>query len=174
MINLPIPGQSLTDTPKNALYERPPQVTDPDEAIRIHLNRLTNPEVMEDIIFFLQIGTDIVSLVEGITRSAVMQGIHTVDMSLIVAPVLHEYIKQTADILEIEYDEGFEDKKGKQRKRYARNAVLAKKKMKEMGALPKEVAEDVNLDAVEEQVQEEPMVEEQVQEEPKGLMARKV
>lgn len=39
----PIPGQSLTTTPKNAPYERPPEITDPEQAMQIHMYRLNDP-----------------------------------------------------------------------------------------------------------------------------------
>ena len=36
-----IPGQSLTDTPKNYPWERPAEIADPDEAIRYHMDRVS-------------------------------------------------------------------------------------------------------------------------------------
>ena len=38
----PVPGQSLTTTPKSAPYERPPEITDPIEALDYHLDKLDN------------------------------------------------------------------------------------------------------------------------------------
>lgn len=175
MIKLPIPGQSLTDTPKNAPYENPPQITNPEEAIQAYMTKLSNPDAMEEIMFLLELGMDIVSLVEGITRSGVMSGVHSVDMSLIVAPVVHELIKQTADSLDVEYDEGFENKEAKKRQKYSRNAALAKKMMEKAGVTPKEVAKEVDMAEVEAMVEEQSMQEpaEAMMEEPKGLMARR-
>jgi hypothetical protein len=168
MFDRPIPGQSLTTTPKNAPYERPPEVVDPEQALQIHLDRLTDPDRMEDALYFLEIGVDLVTLVEGILRSAVMGGIHTVDVSLIIAPVIHEYIKSTADALGVEYEEGFDNKEIRKQRTYARNATLAEKKMQKMGVEPAAPA----MKAERPQVEEEPemmMSEEQ----PMGLMARR-
>ena len=39
----------------------------------------------------------------------VSDGIHTVDVSLLIAPVLHEFIKGHADRAGIDYNEGFEE-----------------------------------------------------------------
>jgi hypothetical protein len=66
----PIPGESLTTTPKVAAYEIPPEVTDPYEAIERHLVNLTEDGAMEDIMFFLEQGVDLQTLTEGILRSA--------------------------------------------------------------------------------------------------------
>lgn len=173
MFDRPIPGQSLTDTPRNAPYERPPEVVDPEQALQIHLDRLTDPNRMEDAMFFLEMGVDLVSLTEGILRSAVMNGIHTIDVSLIIAPVIHEYIKSTADLLGVQYEEGFEDKEGKKQQTYSRNKMLAKKKMDEMGISPKAVAQQINTAPEPEVAPEAPMVEEEMMPaQPRGLMAR--
>jgi len=59
-------------------------------------------------LFFLEMGVDMVSLVEGILRSAVMEGIHSLDVSLIIAPTIHEFIADVADEVGIEYKSGFE------------------------------------------------------------------
>jgi hypothetical protein len=167
MFDRPIPGQSLTTTPKNAPYERPPEVVDPEQALQIHLDRLTDPDRMEDALYFLEIGVDLVTLVEGILRSAVMGGIHTVDVSLIIAPVIHEYIKSTADALGVEYEEGFDNKEIRKQRTYARNATLAEKKMRQMGIEPAAPA----MKAERPQVEEEPEM--MMEEKPAGLMARR-
>lgn len=164
----PIPGQSLTTTPKNAPYERPPEITDPELAIQVHLARLSDPDAMEEAMFHLEMGMDVVTLTEGILRSAVLAGVHTVDTSLIVAPIVHEYIKSTADALGVSYEEGFEDKAEKKQQTYARNVMLAKTKMEGAGVNPQKTARQMSQEPVEE-VQQETMPES----EPRGLMARR-
>ena len=51
-----IPGQSLTDEPKNFAWERPPEINDPDLAIRYHMNRIADPEVLDNVFFALDFG----------------------------------------------------------------------------------------------------------------------
>ena len=125
--NRAIPGQSLTTPPKSAPYERPPQISDPLEAIDYHLEQLDDPKAVEELMFFLQLGIDLSTLVEGVARKAVLDGIHSIDISLSIAPVIHEYIKGYADAMDIDYDEGFEDKEEEDRIMYGRNLILAKK-----------------------------------------------
>ena len=125
--NRAIPGQSLTTPPKSAPYERPPQISDPLEAIDYHLEQLDDPKTVEELMFFLQLGIDLSTLVEGIARKAVLDGIHSIDISLSIAPVIHEYVKGYADAMDIDYDEGFEDKEEEDRIMYGRNLILAKK-----------------------------------------------
>ena len=127
MFDAPIPGQSLTSTPKGAPYERPPEITDPVEALDWHLDRLDNPKAVKEAMFFLEMGMDLSTLVEGIARGAVAEGIHSIDVSLIITPVIHEYLKGYADALDIEYDEGFENEEDEEEAEYGRNLLLAKK-----------------------------------------------
>jgi hypothetical protein len=53
-------------------------------------------------------GVDVRSLTEGLLRSAVAEGIHSIDVSLIIAPTVHEFITDVADEVGIEYKTGFE------------------------------------------------------------------
>jgi hypothetical protein len=111
---------------------------------------------------------DIKTVTNGILRGAVASGIHSVDVSLLVAPVIHEFIKQTTKALGIEADDGFEDKKAKAAQDQAVIAMRAKKQLKAMGVNPKEVAK-----SVEAEVAAEPVVEAEPAPAPsKGLMSR--
>lgn len=134
MFNAPIPGESLTKPPKQYPWERPPEYTDPEEVLQLYVRKLNEPDRMEGLMDALEIGFPLKDLVEGLTRLGVANGIHTVDVSLIVAPVLHDYIKSFADELQIEYDEGFEDKqqvkKDREARTYLKTKLMLEKKMK--------------------------------------------
>ena len=104
----PIPGQSLTAEPKSRPYERPPEITDPEDALRLHLTRLNDVEKLDTAMMLLDKGVDVRSLTEGLLRSAVSEGIHSIDVSLIIAPTIHEFITDVADEVGVEYKSGFE------------------------------------------------------------------
>jgi len=158
----PIPGQSLTTPPKSAPYERPPETVDALEALEIHLDNLNTPEVMEAIIDMLESNIDLVTVVEGILRSAVMEAIHSIDISLMIAPHIHAFIKGEIDVLDVEYDEGFEDKEGEEK---IRNSRLGQKILRELNKnKPKEEVKIETTPPKEEKVDEEVT---------QGLMARR-
>lgn len=153
----PIPGQSLTATPKNYPWERPPEIVEPDKAIKFHIERLADEERMDNLLNTLEFGfADIKTVTKTLLRSAVSQGIHTVDVSLLIAPVIHEYIKQTADVVGIEYKDGITDKDEKSKTIDYKVSELAKKKLKKMGMVPEETVMD----------------EQEEESKPKGLMAK--
>ncbi len=108
LFSAPIPGQSLTAEPKSRPYERPPEITDPEDALRLHLTRLNDVERLDTAMMLLDKGVDVRSLTEGLLRSAVSEGIHSIDVSLIIAPTIHEFIADVADEVGIEYKSGFE------------------------------------------------------------------
>ena len=141
MFSAPIPGQSLTDTPKNAPWERPPEISDPEEAIQMHLSRLSQPEMLKAALDTLELhDVDIMSLTQGIVRGAVYKGIHSIDIGLIAAPVIHEFLKQATKAAGIEADDGFVDKKAVAKEFDDRVALKAKRMLAKMGVKPSEAA----------------------------------
>lgn len=108
MFERPIPGQSLTAEPKSRPYERPPEISDPEDALRLHLTRLNDVDRLDTAMLLLQKGVDVRSLTEGLLRSAVAEGIHSIDVSLIIAPTIHEFITDVADEVGVDYKTGFE------------------------------------------------------------------
>ena len=123
----PIPGESLTTPPGSRPWERPPEISDPEEAIQMHLLRLSKPEFMEALVDAMELDVDITTLTEGLLRGAVAGGIHSIDVSLVVAPVVHEFIKSVGDAAGIEYDEGLVDQEEEAAKRKAITTAKAAK-----------------------------------------------
>jgi hypothetical protein len=158
MYDRPIPGQSLTTEPKNAPYENPPEITNADEALMHHIDHLNNAEAAEDILDFIEAGVDVKTLTEAVMRSAVMQGIHSVDISLTIGPVLHEFIRGIPLAAGVDFEEGFEDKEARKVKTYSRQISSARKMLKKLGVDDAPIKED-----------KEPVVEDK----PTGLMARR-
>ena len=162
MFSAPIPGQSLTTEPKGFPWERPPEITDPEEAIQMHLARLSEPDMLDMVLDLIESdGLDVKTLTSGIMRGAVAKGMHTIDVALLVAPVVHEFIKQGALAFGLSPDDGFENKEEKAEYAKAKKTSLAKKMIKEMSpALAVQTA------------QEEPVEEQVAVEKPNGLMSR--
>ena len=174
---LPIPGQSLTTEAKSAPYERPPEYTELKDVLNLHISNLADKNSIEDIIYFVETGIDIKTLTEGILRSAVLEGMHSIDNSINAAPVLHERITGILHASGMDFDEGLVDKEQEQNLKYARR----------MGRASKVVRDSNNVDTFEEpdlvelagMVEEEPQQEtaepeQQVEEsDVQGLMSRR-
>lgn len=173
MFNAPIPGESLTREPKNAPYERPPELNDPEDALIYHVDRLTDERRMGGVVLALENDLDIRTITEGILRKGVFDGIHSVDVSMLIAPAIHEYIKTTADMVGIEYKEGFETDEVDRELAYALNSTLAQKALAKIKADPKEAVAAVE-ESQEEGLDDMGDIEmEMEQSKPRGLMARR-
>lgn len=174
MFNVPIPGESLTREPRNPPYERPPELVDPEDALIHHIDKLTDERRMGGVVLLLENGLDIRTVTEGLLRKGVFDGIHNIDVSLIIGPAVHEYIKTTADMIGVEYKEGFETDDSDKELVYALNSTRARKALAKIKADPKEA-----VAAVEDFQKEEDMTDmgdiemEMEQPKPKGLMARR-
>ena len=46
-------------------------------------------------------GTSITTIVESVIETAVMEGEHTIDIGILAAPVLVEYLKQACEVSDI-------------------------------------------------------------------------
>ena len=162
MFSAPIPGQSLTTPPKNFPWERPPELTDPEEVMQMHITRLSDPEMLDAALNLMELeGLDIATLTKGILRGAISQGLHSIDVGLVVAPVIHEFLKQAAVAAGIPAEDGFEDKGKKAAENQTVIAARARKQLEAMGAKPKEVIQE----EVPVEPEEAPVVR-------RGLMAR--
>ena len=162
----PIPGQSLTDTPHNYPWENPPEITDPEEAIQMYLTKMTeNPETLNSAFDMLEAGLTVRELTSGLLRVGVANGIHTIDVGLLIAPVIHQFIKVMAAESGVKFEDGFADKKISEKDTKKIAAQLAKLEVFED---EEETMEDLEEMAspLEEAIVEEP------EEKPQGLMAR--
>ncbi len=150
----PIPGQSLTVEPRKYPYERPPEVSDPEEAMQLHIKRLQEDEMQQSLIDLVELDPeehDIKTITTGLLRSAVANGVHSLDVSMIVAPVVHQQIKNILDDADVDYEEGLVDykKTAKDRKSIdkAKGRAKAQRLLKQ--------SKDVDLDKQQEEEVEE-------------------
>ena len=164
----PIPGQSITTAPKSFSYERPPDVTNPLDALELHFDKLNDPRGMEDIGYILESNIDLVTLTEGQLRSAVANGFHSIDISLLIAPIIHEYIKGIALAQDIDFDEGFVDEEGERRLDESRVGTKILRRLREERPL-EETVKETKAPTPPEPQEEMPMDEQS----PDGLMTRR-
>lgn len=113
MFQAPIPGESLTHSPRQFPWERPPEMSDPEQVMQHYVDWLTDADRMGAIMDALEVGMTIKDLTDGIVRVGVSEGLHTIDVGILVSPVIHHYIKSIATALKVDFEEGFVDKKKK-------------------------------------------------------------
>ena len=90
----PIPGQSLTMEPGNVPWEQPPQMADIEDVTKFYINKLANQEVLDDFGALCSAGVPLAPIVESIYQQGITRGLHTVDAGMLVAPIIHTFLKQ--------------------------------------------------------------------------------
>ena len=161
-----VPGQSLTDYPKNYPWERPPEMTDPGDAIKFHIDRISDEDVIDNVLDLLEFGIPAKTLSESMMTAAVGSGIHSIDISLIVEPIVRDFMMKAADMAGVNYKEAFKPNEltlDERASLFDEAVTSTPEDKRDKGfEIVKEAAESMK---------EEP-VEETTEEEPKGLMAR--
>lgn len=106
----PIPGMSLATEPKGSPWERPAQYTTPEETLEFYIEQVTTPEQVAQMLEILEGGYPVTAMVDSIVLGGVMEGLHSLDTAIIIAPALFELITGVADSVDIEYENGLTDK----------------------------------------------------------------
>jgi hypothetical protein len=119
LLDAPIPGQSLTDQPKNWPWENPPEMADPEEATQYYINKLADEEIMDDLSVLLGSDMPVAPFVKTLLTMGVMNGLHSIDVSMIIAPVIHAFIKaaMTSYGIEVRDDIGDPEEELKEREK---------------------------------------------------------
>ena len=100
----PIPGNSLfSHEPGERPWERPPEIATVEEATSFYITLLAKEDIMDDLMTALVAGVAINPMTEAITLSQVMRGKHSLDVAILVKPVLMEFIAAVAENNEIDY-----------------------------------------------------------------------
>lgn len=122
LFDAPIPGMSLTHELGARPWQQPPQFPTVDEAIEYYMGNMTSEEFMEQLIDILEMGVPVTSIANSLQLSSVMEGKHTVDVGMLVVPLLMELIMMLGDSAGIEYETGLQNPE----KNKARDSELAK------------------------------------------------
>ena len=170
----PIPGQALTDEPRNYPWERPSQTSNPEDALRFYVKKLEDPDMMDKVMQVLEdTSMSLTGVVKGLTRAGVAGGRHSIDVGLIVGPAIHEYIKGVADVVGVNYEEGL-PKKGTDEAEERKKATLNALELLKDSDISIPTDSDIDTASSKDEPEEEIEIEDTMaEEEPAGLMARR-
>jgi len=101
--NAPVPGMSLTTEPGNRPWEQPPKYSDVEDVIEFYLGRFEDDKKVERILYYIENGVPVNSMVQTVLTNGAMNGIHTIESGLLAGPVISEYIQAVAEIEGIDF-----------------------------------------------------------------------
>ena len=162
--DMPIAGQSLTAELGGRPWQQPPQYTTVEEALDYYIPSLESEEVSTQLLDVLEMGIPVTSVANAMQTASVMEGKHSVDVGVLVLPVLIEIIMLIAETAGVEYISGLEPDKTIMNKSLINKAIRKYEKEKEKEDEP---LEDTGVMTTIESLQEETP-----EEKTGGLMSR--
>ena len=140
-------------------WQNPPSIAKADEAVEYYTEKLTDPKMAGELIVLMEEEIPLTVITNSIILSAVMEGVHTIDVGMLVSPYLMELMELVAEQADIKYVTGLDEKED--------NSIL------------ETLAANRGLKKAEEKLEEKEEIvkpPEEVEEQPmrKGLMARGV
>lgn len=148
----PIPGMSLTTEPGNRPWENPPLLVTVQDSADFFTQRLLDEETEADVAKALDQGLSVEVIAEQLVTAAVMEGYHTIDVAVLVNPIVRELIMYIGDINDIDYVVSYSEQEKKKR-------------------VPLKLAKEIAKEVMQEQPKEQMAMEEADM--PRGLMARR-
>ena len=162
LLDAPIPGMSMTHELGARPWQNPPKYATVDEAIEYYLERMSSEDFMEQLEDVMEMGIPLTDIANVMQLGGVMEGMHTIDVGLLVLPVLVEMMMLVGDSAKIDYDSGLDDK-APMNKDKTRNTLVAKTARKLQ----------IKLNNKSDEPEKGEVTEEAPKKEDKGLMSRR-
>lgn len=105
----PIPGIGLTSKLGSRPWQRPPQFATVEEVIPHYMSALSNRDFIDMFADSVESGIPVTTLADIMIQSSVMEGKHTIDVGVLVAPLVVEVLISLAESAGLDYVSGLED-----------------------------------------------------------------
>tara|TARA_R100001079_G_scaffold66231_1_gene34575 strand:- start:2229 stop:2738 length:510 start_codon:yes stop_codon:yes gene_type:complete len=155
----PIPGMALTHEVGGRPWQTPPQYPTVSLAAQYYVTSMQDEVFVENAINLMETGMPITLIANNMQLATVLRGLHTIDVGMLLVPVIMEMLMLIGDRAGVKYVTGMERDQEIELRDSTSEAAFVKFK--------NQLGEDDTEEVVEEQ-------QEDVQEEePMGLMARR-
>tara|TARA_B100000073_G_C23613989_1_gene525701 strand:- start:430 stop:942 length:513 start_codon:yes stop_codon:yes gene_type:complete len=157
----PIPGMAMTHEVGARPWQTPPSLVTVEEATDYYIERMGTDQFKAQLIDVMEMGVPLTTLANTIQLASVMEGMHTVDIGMLMIPIIVEIMITIADSANVEYQTGMEDMENER-------GTVANRIISDIMKEKSITQEDMPMEETEKMTQEE-----QPQEEPMGLMSRR-
>jgi hypothetical protein len=104
----PIPGMAMTHELGARPWQQPPKQTSVEEALQYYLPRMQDDAFTDGLLNVIEMGMPLTTLANTIQLAGVMEGRHSVDVGILIMPVLIEMMQLVAEAEGVEYVTGME------------------------------------------------------------------
>ena len=110
LFNAPIPGQSLTAELGARPWQSPARFTTVDDTINYYIQKLNDDAVAIQLLTVLEAKEfSVADLAHVIQLNSIMEGVHNIDVGILVTPIIMEFIMFMAEAEGIDYLTGLEE-----------------------------------------------------------------
>ena len=153
-LDAPVPGEGLTHELGDRPWQKPAQFTNVDEVMPFYREKILDEEFIPQLLQVIELGIPLTTIANAMQNAAVMEGVHSIDVGVLMLPIVVELLKFVAEKNNVKYVTGME-----KREVAPNDEMITALAMKEIGE-----EKDMPEAPVEEESVEEPQ--------PRGLMAR--
>jgi len=155
----PIPGMGMTFEVGSRPWQTPPELTTVEQATDYYVERMNTDAFKGQLVDVMEMGVPLTTLANTIQLASVMEGVHSVDVGILMIPIIVELLITIADSQGAKYQTGMEGMENERATAPNRiiSDIMRERNMKE---------EEMPMEEPQEMVQEEQM-------QPMGLMARR-
>jgi len=165
IFSAPIPGTAMTRQLGSRPWQRPPQYSTIEEVSSFYTSRFKDPLVQDSILNSVETNIPLASIANSLQSIGVMEGKHSIDLGILVSPILIELMKIIAKADDVQFNDDLDDKEGIEESR--------NQSAMELAAIKTDDAKN-NSDQQKSLNVEEKILPENVEDEAKGLMARRM
>ena len=108
----PIPGMGMTHEVGARPWQNPPTYTTVEEAVNYYVERMSTDQFRDQLIDVMEMGIPLTTMANTIQLASVMVGVHTVDVGMMLLPILVELLKSMGDASNVQYVTGMEKTEG--------------------------------------------------------------
>lgn len=159
-LDAPIPGQSLTAPFGDRPWQNPAQYSSPEEALEFYIPRIMESDFTDQLLDVIEMGIPLTTIANSLQLASVMEGKHSIDVGILIMPVLIELLELIATNAKVDYNKGTELKDTDEISEVKMSKIINRMKAKD----------DKDMEMPVEEPQEEEEMEEDM---PTGLMARR-
>ena len=135
-LKAPIPGMGLTSERGSRPWQRPPEFASVEDAAPLYIKALGSRGFIDMFADSVDAGLPITTLADMMIQTAVMEGKHSIDVGILISPLVVEMLITLAESADMEYTSGLEEldsqpKLGKTAVRAAVNKLFKEENMTE-------------------------------------------
>jgi len=103
-LDAPIPGMGLTHEVGARPWQTPSQMSTVEDALDFYIPRIGDPKYTNQVLGLLESGTSLTTIAETMTLVGAMEGKHSVDVAVLMNPIIVEFLKGIGDITNTSYN----------------------------------------------------------------------